>query len=131
MLALLCQRERGHRQLQRSRHPIHVRFRDFVLLQRPKGAAQQALGDVFVVARDNDRNVEVGTAQIRLLAFLTQSSKRLQQVTQLVFLCLQVALVVGVGGDIDRHPLNHFEPEPLEAVDLLGVVGKQPDLAHA
>src|SRR5229473_1082144 len=51
--------------------------------------------------------------------------------TQLVFLGLQVTLVMGVGGNIDWHPFDHFEPEALQAVDLLGVVGKQPDFAHA
>src|SRR4029077_743330 len=102
-----------------------------MLLQRTESPPQQALGDVFVVARNNDRDVEVSTAQVRLLASFTHSSTRLQQMTQLVFLGLQVPLAVGVRGGVDRHPLDHLEPEALEAIDLLWVVGKQPDLAHA
>src|SRR5882724_4133556 len=50
---------------------------------------------------------------------------------QLVSLRLEVALVVRVGGDAYRNPLDYLETETLEAVDLLGVVGEQADLADA
>src|ERR1700694_4141073 len=55
----------------------------------------------------------------------------LEKVSELVFLGLQVSLVVGIGRDLDRDTLNDFEAESFESVDLLRVVGEQPDLAHA
>src|SRR5712692_5530774 len=51
-------------------------------------------------------------------------SPTLEEVTELVFLSLQVALVVRVGPNANRHPLHDFQAEPLQPVDLLGVVGE-------
>src|SRR5438094_7570221 len=53
----------------------------------------------------------------------------LEKVPELVFLRLEVSRVVGVGRDADRYALHHLESEALQAVDLLRVVGEQPDLA--
>src|SRR6266851_10097938 len=59
------------------------------------------------------------------------SPTALQKVSELVFLGLQVALVVGIGFDADRDALDDLQTESFESVDLLGVVRQQPDLPHA
>jgi hypothetical protein len=52
-------------------------------------------------------------------------------VSQLVFLGLEIPFVVGVRGNANGYPFDDLEAEPFESVDLLGVVGQQPDLADA
>src|SRR5690606_25564765 len=52
-----------------------------------------------------------------------------QQVTHLVRLRPQVALVVGVGRYLQRDALGHLEPETGQGSDLTGVVGEQPQPA--
>src|SRR5207245_9968994 len=55
---------------------------------------------------------------------------RLQEVTELVFLGLQVTLVVRIRLDSYRHPLDHLEAKAFEAIDLLGIVREQTDLSN-
>ena len=50
---------------------------------------------------------------------------------QLFLLDLQVAGVVLVVAAPERHPLHHLEPVAAHRPDLAGVVGEQPQLAHA
>src|SRR5690242_3053581 len=59
------------------------------------------------------------------------SPTSLEEMAELVFLGFQVALVVRIGGDGDRNPLDHLEAEALEPVDLLRVVGEQSYLPDA
>src|SRR5258708_25469926 len=59
------------------------------------------------------------------------SPTALQKVSELVFLGLQVALVVGIGFDADRDALDDLQTESFESVDLLGVVRQKPYLSHA
>src|ERR1700756_5522571 len=55
----------------------------------------------------------------------------LEQVAELIFLGLQVALVVRIRRDGDWNPFDHLEAEALQTVDLLRVVGEQPYLPDA
>jgi len=59
VLSLLGEGQRGHRQLERARHPVHIRLGDPMLLERLRRPTQQTLGHVLVVARDHHRDVEV------------------------------------------------------------------------
>src|SRR6266404_7946129 len=86
VLALFGQGERRDRQLQGSRDPVDVRVRDLALLQCPECAAEQALGDVLVVARDDDRDMQISAAQVRLVASLTQSQRAYSRWPSLSFL---------------------------------------------
>src|SRR5581483_4525739 len=49
-----------------------------------------------------------------------------EEVPHALALGAQVPLVVRVGGDLERHPLDDLEPEALEAAVLGGVVGHHP-----
>eukprot|EP00601_Ochromonadales_sp_CCMP2298_P003367 CAMPEP_0173191178 /NCGR_PEP_ID=MMETSP1141-20130122/12746_1 /TAXON_ID=483371 /ORGANISM="non described non described, Strain CCMP2298" /LENGTH=259 /DNA_ID=CAMNT_0014115349 /DNA_START=380 /DNA_END=1159 /DNA_ORIENTATION=+ len=50
-----------------------------------------------------------------------------QQVLHLVLLRLQVALVKGSAGDLDRHALGDRDTLFAQLLDFVGVVGQQPD----
>src|SRR3954469_23111996 len=51
----------------------------------------------------------------------------MERVTEAVALGAQVLLVVRVGHRLDRDLVGDREPVTLQAVDLLGVVGEDPD----
>src|SRR5262245_49290632 len=54
----------------------------------------------------------------------------LKLVSELQLLRLQIPNVVLTRLDLDRHLLDDRQPEPVDAVNLLGVVGHDPQLAQ-
>src|SRR5919201_3572354 len=54
-----------------------------------------------------------------------------EQVAKLLFLGLQVAGVVRIGIDLERHLLDDLEPDALDAMVFARIVGEDPHLANA
>lgn len=50
----------------------------------------------------------------------------MQQMTHFVLFGLQIEKVLFGGGHLDRHPLRNFHSEVREIINLLRVVGQQP-----
>src|SRR5256885_637069 len=62
--ALLGKRERGYGHGEDVRYPEDIRVFNPVLAQRPKSAAQQPAAHLLLLARDDDCEVKIGTAQV-------------------------------------------------------------------
>ena len=131
---------RGERQLEGAGHVEDVGLAGAGLGERGLRAADEAVGEVLVEARDDDREAHRSPSPHPLPSprrprRCSISSSRLsalvvQGVAHALGLGAQVALVVGVGHVLDRDLLADAQPVALQAVDLLGVVGEDPDRAQ-